>query len=366
MGYDIERFVGYVNEGLLCCICRDVLEDPLQAPCEHAFCTACIHGWLVHHNNCPEDRQALDMSVLRPLYRYMKNDLNRLQLHCKNGERGCEMVCSLESIDRHERECEYSQIPCSNAGCPVQIERRNLDSHLAVCEYRSRECPNGCGYTILRAEDTQHNCVAELRTELELLRFVPLPTPSCWYRLSCSFGQWRPQLSCTLLVTQVQFLKHLSWSSVLLPVAIGFEHQESLILMPGLELAHSIERVKPLNRSEMICRVEEAKHEMESRLDSQRRHMVQKESLLQNEIEELKSQMSRMMSEVRSLMAAERQHRQELEQAELEKRELMELLKGLQKDCRLNNTEGNKKSTNFRPLTRLESVKRKPREVTVI
>uniref|UniRef100_A0A6G1RN76 Ring finger protein 151 n=1 Tax=Hypotaenidia okinawae TaxID=2861861 RepID=A0A6G1RN76_9GRUI len=288
MGYDIERFVGYVNEGLLCSICRDVLEDPLQAPCEHAFCTACIHGWLVHHSNCPEDRQMIDVSLLRPLYRYMKNDLNRLQLHCKNRENGCEMVCSLESIDRHERECEYSQIPCSNAGCTAQIERRNLDGHLAVCEFRSRECPNGCGYTILSAEDTQHNCVAELRTELELLR------------------------------------------------------------------------------SEMICRVEEAKHEMESRLDSQRRHMVQKESILQNEIEELKSQMSRLMSDVRSLMAAERQHRQELEQAELEKRELMELLRGLQKDCRLTTTEGSRKSTNFRPLARLESVKRKPREVTVI
>lgn len=71
MGYDIERFVGYVNEGLLCSICRDVLEDPLQAPCEHAFCTACIHGWLVHHSNCPEDRQMIDVSLLRPLYRYM-------------------------------------------------------------------------------------------------------------------------------------------------------------------------------------------------------------------------------------------------------------------------------------------------------
>ncbi|XP_071410262.1 E3 ubiquitin-protein ligase NRDP1-like isoform X2 [Pithys albifrons albifrons] len=250
MGYDIDRFVGYVNEGLLCSICRDVLEDALQAPCEHAFCSACIHGWLVHHSNCPEDRQVIDVSLLRPLYRYMKNDLNRLQLHCRNREYGCEMVCSLESIDRHERECEYSQIPCSNAGCTVQIERRNLDGHLAV--------------------------------------------------------------------------------------------------------------------SEMICKVEEAKHEMESRLDSQRRHMVQKESILQNEIEELKSQVSRLMSDVRSLMAVERQHRQELEQAELEKRELMELLKGLQKDCRLTTTEGSKKSTHFRPLTRIESVKRKPREVTVI
>ncbi|KAH0617563.1 hypothetical protein JD844_015951 [Phrynosoma platyrhinos] len=175
MGYDTERFVGYVNEGLLCSICRDVLEEALQAPCEHAFCTSCIHGWLVHHNNCPEDRQALDLTVLRPLY-----------------------------------------------------------------------------------------------------------------------------------------------------------------------------------RSEMIYRVEEAKHEMESRLDSQRRHMVQKESLLQNEIEELKT-----------LMATERQHRQELEQAELEKRELLELMKGLQKDCRLTR-DGSKKATNFRPLTRLESLKRKPREVTVI
>uniref|UniRef100_A0A670YB99 RING-type domain-containing protein n=1 Tax=Pseudonaja textilis TaxID=8673 RepID=A0A670YB99_PSETE len=144
MGYDMERFVGYVNEGLICCICRDVLQDPLQAPCEHAFCTSCIHGWLIHHNSCPEDRQFLDLSVLRPLYRYMRNDLNRLQLHCTNRGRGCEIVCSLESIDSHECDCEYTPIPCPNNG-------------------------SGCGYVILGPEDAQHNCVAELRTELDQL-----------------------------------------------------------------------------------------------------------------------------------------------------------------------------------------------------
>ncbi|XP_018415688.1 PREDICTED: E3 ubiquitin-protein ligase NRDP1-like [Nanorana parkeri] len=287
MGYDIERFLGYVNDGLLCCICRDVLEDPLQAPCEHAFCAACIHGWLVHHNNCPEDRQMLTVSELRPLHRYMRNDLNRLQIQCKNFRSGCSMVCSLESIDRHEIECEYGRMSCINAGCPAQFERRNLDSHLAACEHRSRECPNGCGYAILSAEDLQHNCIAEMRTELELLR------------------------------------------------------------------------------SEMICRVEETKQEMESRLDSQRRHMVQKEGVLQGEMEELKSQMSRMMSDVRTLMASERQHRQDLEQADLEKRELMELLKSLQRDCRSRNDD-TQKPPNSRPLTHLESIKRKPRDVTVI
>lgn len=38
----------------------------------------------------------------------------------------------------------------------------------------------------------------------------------------------------------------------------------------------------------MMCKVEEVRREMESRLDSQRRHMVQKESQLKSEVEELK------------------------------------------------------------------------------
>lgn len=38
----------------------------------------------------------------------------------------------------------------------------------------------------------------------------------------------------------------------------------------------------------MLCKVEELRREMESRLDSQRRHMVQKESQLKSEVEELK------------------------------------------------------------------------------
>ncbi|XP_062898562.1 RING finger protein 151 isoform X3 [Mobula hypostoma] len=227
--------------------------------------------------------------MLRPLFRYMRNDLNRLQMWCRNKQHGCETICSLEAIDRHESECEYSRVPCLNAGCTVQVERRGLEAHMAVCECRSRECSNGCGYAMLSADDAQHNCIAELRTELELLR------------------------------------------------------------------------------SEMICKVEEVKHEMESRLDSQRRHMVQKESFLQNEIEELKSQLSRVMSDMRTLVAEERKHRQEVEQAELEKRELVELLKSWNKESRLLNGEGgSKRTTAVRPPNRMESIKRKPKEVTVI
>ncbi|MED6267997.1 hypothetical protein CHARACLAT_017804 [Characodon lateralis] len=127
MGYDLERFVGYVNEGLLCCVCRDVLERPLQAPCEHAYCSACISSWLLHHHSCPEDRQSLDVSSLRPLYRYMRNDLNRLQIRCVNAGQGCEVVCSLESLHTHEDDCEFAFITCSNTagqlGSPFKGEK---------------------------------------------------------------------------------------------------------------------------------------------------------------------------------------------------------------------------------------------------
>ncbi|XP_026140689.1 RING finger protein 151-like isoform X1 [Carassius auratus] len=210
MGYDLERFVGYVNEGLLCCVCRDVLEDPLQAPCEHAFCSSCIHGWLVHHNTCPEDRLPLDISHLRPLFRYMRNDLARLQVRCVFRPQGCEVICTLESVHRHEQQCDYALLNCSNAGCPVKVSRRSLEAHLCVCEYSSRVCASGCGYTILNTEEAQHNCVSELRAELDMLR------------------------------------------------------------------------------AELDCKVEEVRQEMESRLDIQRRHMVQKESLLRSEVDELK------------------------------------------------------------------------------
>ncbi|XP_072317453.1 uncharacterized protein rnf41l [Eucyclogobius newberryi] len=249
MGFDLERFVGYVNEGLLCCVCRDVLERPLQAPCEHAFCSACISSWLVHHSSCPEDRLPLDSGNLKPLYRYMRNDLNRLQIRCVNAGQGCELVFPLENLHAHEDECDFAFISCSNTGCPVQVERRGLEAHLSECSFRSRSCPNGCGRTLLSTDPVQHNCVAELRTEVEMLR------------------------------------------------------------------------------EEMMCKVEEVRREMESRLDSQRRHMVQKESQLKNEVEELKGQLSRVMCDVRALLGAERLRRQELAEAELEKRELMELLR---------------------------------------
>ncbi|XP_078735602.1 E3 ubiquitin-protein ligase NRDP1-like [Lampetra fluviatilis] len=242
MGYDAERFVGRVKDGLLCCVCRDVLEEPLQAPCEHAFCSACIHGWLVHNHTCPEDRRPLDASELRPLFRYMRNDLNALRLHCTHRARGCEGVCALEAIAIHEQQCPYTPTPCPHTGCGAVLDRQNVVAHA----------------------------------------------------MSCQLGELSPDLSDYVGLEAGS------------PVTNPHQTLSTLHLVPELRAELH------LLRSEMECWVGELRHEMEARLDSQRRHMVQKEGLLMGHITELKGELCRASQEVASLRRdLERRDRQE-------------------------------------------------------
>ena len=60
----------------------------------------------------PSSFQPLHMADLRPLFRYMKNDLDRLQIRCRNHAAGCGVVCSLEMLYAHENECEFHSQVC--------------------------------------------------------------------------------------------------------------------------------------------------------------------------------------------------------------------------------------------------------------
>lgn len=65
------------------------------------------------------------------------------------------------------------------SGCPVQVERRGLEAHLSECNFR-RECPKGCGRMLPSPNQSQHNCVAELRIEVEVLRYALTLTTGRW------------------------------------------------------------------------------------------------------------------------------------------------------------------------------------------
>ena len=99
MGWDSNRFTEQdsIMDDLKCSICMDILEEPVQAPCEHTFCKTCIQNWLDQGNrSCPVDRKVLSSDSLKPPTRITQQLLDKLTIRCKNHVDGCHLQCKLE------------------------------------------------------------------------------------------------------------------------------------------------------------------------------------------------------------------------------------------------------------------------------
>ncbi len=142
MGLDVARVRGEVDEELMCPICSQVLLDPVAAPeCEHAFCQPCISQWLARRPNCPVDRQPVQPKDLRPVPRILRNLLARLEVSCDNESSGCAVVCKLDLLSHHLKECEHNP-------------------------KRAVLCDKGCGLAVPKDELAAHNCIKEMRSVL--------------------------------------------------------------------------------------------------------------------------------------------------------------------------------------------------------
>ncbi|XP_015786198.1 E3 ubiquitin-protein ligase NRDP1 [Tetranychus urticae] len=143
MGYDVERFLGSIDEELKCPICCGVLEDPLQGQrCEHAFCRKCITEWMKTSETCPVDRNSLSSSQLQPIPRIVRNMLNHLSIRCDFIAEGCREVISLEDLSSHKSECKYNPehpVPCLR-DCGALVPKNRLESHDCIKDLRSLIC----------------------------------------------------------------------------------------------------------------------------------------------------------------------------------------------------------------------------------
>ena len=100
MGWSIERFINRnsVIDELICSICTDVLENPVQTPCQHSFCNDCIKVWVEDgKSSCPVDRQTLDSKDLKPA-RILQQLLNSLIIRCKHFHDGCSLMARFEDM----------------------------------------------------------------------------------------------------------------------------------------------------------------------------------------------------------------------------------------------------------------------------
>ena len=140
-GYEDELFQYPVGPSFHCCICTNVIKDPVMCHNEHIFCRACITTHLMYSPTCPTCMQPLTVETLRQAPRALRNLLSELQIRCEFFDRGCGKFVQLGDLERHVADCGFAPAVCSNEGCQLVVNKQDLLHHeTAVCELRRVKC----------------------------------------------------------------------------------------------------------------------------------------------------------------------------------------------------------------------------------
>lgn len=134
----LERFV-LPPEELVCSVCKEVLDTPLQCPCEHHFCRDCITEWIYNTGNlssCPLCKTPVSVETLSKVPRLVLNLLCSLLVSCSS----CKTHVRLDCLDKHEESCkEYLAQPCTTmvsevlktpCSAPLSASEEILATHL--------------------------------------------------------------------------------------------------------------------------------------------------------------------------------------------------------------------------------------------
>lgn len=126
------RFVNLspqIADNFKCSVCLDIFEAPLELPCGHIFCLECIRDCFGSSITCecPECRQRVQSSELKPPNRKLLCLLHSLNIKCEFANEGCSMVVRVENLIAHIRECQFSTLPRPSAP-PVETSYGNLES----------------------------------------------------------------------------------------------------------------------------------------------------------------------------------------------------------------------------------------------
>jgi len=168
-----------VDEDLTCQICLQPFVEPVDTPCGHTFCKACLLSYLKVNPMCPLDRKPLNEMVLQPSNLVLRRLLDKQMVMCPNSD-SCTEELQRGSLDDHLKyRCSGTLVACqyAGAGCDFRGPKKTMPKHQTDCKFQKEgitrlpvlegevshvEIPrtsSALGMTIVGGADTPLRCV---------------------------------------------------------------------------------------------------------------------------------------------------------------------------------------------------------------
>ena len=131
-----------MDEDLLCQVCQQPLVDPVDTPCAHTFCQACLRSHMRMQKTCPFDGQPLVRETdVRRSSTLVRNILDKLTVVCPNNAY-CDQLMPRHALETHLRyQCPGTYVCCpreeGEGGCGFVGPRNQLEEHLWSCTHGS-------------------------------------------------------------------------------------------------------------------------------------------------------------------------------------------------------------------------------------
>jgi len=206
MGLDVQRFCEQPDNEFLCKCCLEVLDEPVQAPCSHAFCAKCVSR-LAQANPrgistcvCPWCHAMFAAAHVAPVPAALKRSLLDLTLRCENSHRGCQEIIRVDALAEHV--CGFSPVFCPFPGCDftygsaAPLNRHELLAHKEGCEWRCQPCLHGCGAVFPAKHNFGH--------EMHCVRRPVQCTQNCGLSIPCDEVSLHIDQHCPNTVVQCE------------------------------------------------------------------------------------------------------------------------------------------------------------------
>ena len=111
MGNDTDMYVhpDRISSQLICPICTQVLENPVQTAEDHLFCEDELLEWMSRSNEptCPVTGNKLDPDSIKKPSRIILNMLRELERYCPHKSEGCKWTGESEHLANHVKGCMF-------------------------------------------------------------------------------------------------------------------------------------------------------------------------------------------------------------------------------------------------------------------